>query len=352
VISAAARYLAPLCGLLGLVGIAFAAGGDAGPSVQVQAVPLRQQPLEETVTGFGTAATSEESTADISFPHAGQITALTVRVGEKVTRGRELASVTADPATLLGYQKSVAAVDFAKRDLARVKTLLAQHLATNTQVAAAQKIVSDATAELEAQRKLGNDQQVRIATAPFDGFVAKLMVAPGDRLQANTAIMQLARTDRGVRIITGLKPEDAARVAPGMVARVVPVQGGNAQPIEGTVRQVSGSLNATTRLIDTLIDVAKSADQVLPGTSAAVTVIISRHTGWVVPRNAVLHADKGSYLFQVADGHARRVEVKTGIETDALTEVSGSFDPGLAVVTVGNYELRDGMAVRDASTGQ
>lgn len=322
------------------------------PSVQVQTTMLRQQMFEETVKGFGIVGNTEEMTADISFPHPGQITELKVRLGEKVTRGQEVVTITADPATLESYRKALAALDFAQRDLARTKTLLAEHLATNAQVAAAQKAVTDASADVEAQRKLGNDQPFRGAAAPFDGYVTKVMSAPGDRLQANTIVLQLARTDQGMRVTVGLKPEDAARIEPGMPARVVPVLGNDHGEFNGRVRQISGMLNPTSRLLDTWIDIPQQGTKLVPGTSAAVNIIVAEHSGWAVPRNAVLRDDEGPYLFQISNSKARRVHVKTGIENDQATEVTGSFDPALKVVTSGNYELRDGMAVRATPASQ
>jgi RND family efflux transporter MFP subunit len=314
----------------------------------VQTTALQKRTFEDAVKGFGSVVTSDELTADISFPHPGQITDLKVRPGQKVTKGEALLAITADPTTLEGFHKAVAALDFAERDLARVKTLLAQHLATNSQVAAAQKTVSDANADVEAQRKVGNDQPFRVATAPFDGFVAKVMNSPGDRIQANTVIMQLARTDQGMRVIVGLRPEDAARVQPGMPARVAPVLGADQKELGGIVRQVSGTLNPTSHLLEVWVDLPQQSEKLVPGTSAAVAIVISTHEAWVVPRSAVLSDAKGAYIFQIAGGKARRVEVKTGIENDQATEVSGSFDPSLKVVTSGNYELHNGAAAREA----
>ncbi|MGH6862802.1 MAG: efflux RND transporter periplasmic adaptor subunit, partial [Methylocella sp.] len=324
-------------------------GADDTPSVQVETVALRHQELSDTVTAYGTVATSEESMADISFPHAGQITGLHIRAGQKVHTGEPLVTITADPATLQSYEKARAALEFAKHDLARQQTLLAQRLATNAQLAAAQKMVADATVALEAERQLGNDQHTKLASAPFNGYVAQLMAAPGARLQANTAIMKLARTDQGLRIAAGLKPEDAGRIEPGMAAQITPILSAGPQPLQGTVRQISGTINPTSKLIDAWIDVTQTASLV-PGTPVSVVIILSRHNGWVVPRNAVLRDDRGSYIFQVAKGHAKRVDVETGIETDQLTEISAGFDPSFKVVVLGNYELRDGMAVREASS--
>lgn len=334
--------------IAGIVLIAFAAAAADAPSVQVETVAPRQQQVRDLVTAYGTVAASEESMIDISFPHPGQVTALLVRAGQQVRAGDALVTITADPAALQNYQKAVADLDFAKHELARQTTLRAQHLATNAQVATAQKAVSDAEVALDTERKLGNDQPTRTATAPFDGYVAQLMVAPGDRLQANVAIMKLARTDRGLRVTAGLKPDDAARVAPGMAAEVTPIMSAGGQPIAATVRQISGTLDTTSRLIDAWIDVARAAGLV-PGTSVMVSIVVSQHRGWVVPRNAVLRDDKGSYVFQVADGHARRVDVQIGVETDQLTEISGKIDSALGVVVAGNYELHDGMTVRAAA---
>jgi RND family efflux transporter MFP subunit len=317
--------------------------------VQVTTVPLRQQELRDTLSTFGTVANSEETMIDISFPHSGQVTALDVRAGQKVRAGEPLATITADPATLQGYEKARTALDFAKRELERQQSLRAQHLATNAQVAAAQKAVVDASVALDTERKLGNDVATKVATAPFDGYVAQLMVAPGDRLQANTAIMKLARTDQGLRITAGIKPEDAARVMPGMAAEIRPIVAGESRPVEGKVRQVSGTVNATTKLVDAWID-APPSGQLVPGTSVSVAIVLSRHEGWVVPRNAVLRDGKGSYVFQVAEGHAKRVEVTPGIQTDQLTEISGALDPALKVVASGNYELQNGMTVRESAS--
>ena len=58
-------------------------------------------------------------------------------------------------------------------------------------------------------------------------------------------------------------------------------------------------------------------------------------------------ANRGDYLFQVAGGKARRVQVEKITESGGYTGITGLTDLSLPVVTVGNYELHDGMPVRD-----
>ena len=80
------------------------------------------------------------------------------------------------------------------------------------------------------------------------------------------------------------------------------------------------------------------------------TITVGQHLAWAVPRAAVLTDTNGAYIFQVAGGTARRVNVTTSGESEGMVAVSGTIDAQLPVVVVGNYELTDGMQVREGGT--
>jgi RND family efflux transporter MFP subunit len=337
---------------LAIVGLLLVSGTShsqtpAAPSVLIETAAPREQVLKRTVQGYGTVATSEDAVVGVSFLHPGQISRLRVRPGEVVKAGEILLELSTDPSATLGYQTAVAALDFAKRDLARTKTLLAQHLATNAQLAAAEKAVEDAMAAVETQRKLGNDRNTEVITAPFNGYVTALTVALGDRVQPSTTVLKLAPTDR-VQVTVGLQPEDAARVQTGMAAEIVPVFTPESR-LSGVVRGATGMINPATKRVDFWVEVAAGEQDLVPGTAVSVQIALEQHTGWVVPRDAVLRDDKGDYIFRVTGSKAERVPVKTGIETDKYTEIIGPIDTKSPIVTVGNYELQDGMAVREGA---
>jgi RND family efflux transporter MFP subunit len=337
-------------GGLAMVGLLLVSGTGhsqtpPAPSVLIETAAPREQVLKRTVQGYGIVATSEDAVIGVSFLHPGQISRLRVRPGEVVKASEVLLELSTDPSATLGYQTAVAALDFAKRDLARTKTLLAQHLATNAQLAAAQKAVEDAIAAVEVQRKLGNDRNTEVITAPFNGYVTALTVALGDRVQPNTTVLKLAPTDR-VQVTVGLQPEDAARVQAGMAAEVVPVFTPDSR-LSGVVRGATGTINPATKRVDVWVELAAAEQELVPGTAVSVEIVLEQHTGWVVPRDAVLRDGNGDYIFQVTGGKAERVPVKTGIETDKFTEIIGRIDTRRPIVTVGNYELQDGMAVRE-----
>jgi membrane fusion protein, multidrug efflux system len=335
--------------IVGLLLIAGTSHPQTPPalSVLIETAAPREQVLKHTVQGYGVVATSEDAVIGVSFLHPGQISRLRVRPGEVVKADAVLLELSTDPSAALGYQTAVAALDFAKRDLDRTKTLLAQHLATNAQVAAAQKAVEDAVATVEVQRKLGNDRKTEVITAPFNGYVTALTVALGDRVQPNITVLKLAPTDR-VQVTVGLQPEDAARVQTGMAAEVAPVFTPDSR-LSGVVQGATGTINPATKRLDVWVQIVAAEQELVPGTAVSVEIVLEKHTGWVVPRDAVLRDAKGDYIFQVTGSKAERVAVKTGMETDKYTEIIGSIDTKRRIVTVGNYELQDGMAVREGA---
>ena len=60
----------------------------------------------------------------------------------------------------------------------------------------------------------------------------------------------------------------------------------------------------------------------------------------------VLTDANGAYVFQVSGGKAHRVNVTSGEESQGMVAISGGTDPHLPVVVLGNYELQEGMQVR------
>ena len=330
-----------LCVLLG----AARAWAADGPSVQVQTVALKQQTMTDTVSGYGIVSPDTHALHTISLPRAGQIVALLVSAGQVVKKGTPLLEFGTSAEFALSYQQARQAVDFAKNEVARVGELLSQQLATQSQLAGARKTLADAEAALRAQEKIGANRTSERLTAPFDSVVMAVQAAQGDRVAAGAPVMQLARAG-GQRVLVGVEPDEVARVRPGMEANVAPVFGVGHQNI-GRVTQVFGMINPQTQFVDVLVQLPNAA--LIPGTRVHTDIRVDQQTGWTVPRSAVLSDAHGSYIFQVHDGKAHRVNVKTGLERGGLVLVQGAFASGEPVVSLGNYELHDGMAVRGSA---
>lgn len=325
---------------------AAAEGGQEGVSVLVNADLMRKQKVSETLTAYGSVMSATGATENISFARPVQVLRFLVAPGQVVQRGAAMLEIATDPSITAAYRQAEAAESFARGELKRVEELTSQQLATQSQVAAARRALVDAQTALEAQRVLGGGLNVQTVSAPYDAIVATQSVQQGDRVQAGTAALQLAKLG-ALRALLGVEPEDASRVRVGMPIKLTSVFGANKR-VEAKITQVFGVINPQTRLVDVAVELAANQKGLLPGMQVRGLIQLGSQESWVVPRSAVLRDEVSAYLYQIVEGHAKRVDVAQGLESAGLVSVSGSLDNKLKVVTRGNYELKDGMEVRES----
>jgi membrane fusion protein, multidrug efflux system len=335
--------------LMALAATARAHDEAPQPSVLVQTAAVQKGALEETITAYGLIQAAPGTVLDLSLPYSGQVLQLRVSIGQKVRKGDPLFEYGTDPGVSLAYRKAVSALNLAKQEKAHVASLAAQKLATQSQLDQAETAVRDAEGEVAEQQRLGGDEPSRTVDAPFAGVVASVAVSNGDHIQANAAILQLSQAG-GLEGIVGVEPENASRVAPEMPVRVsAPSHPG--RPVAAKVRTVGGQLDPKTQLIDVVIALPTDGGMAaLPGEHVYAEIPVAELKGWIVPRAAVLTDRNGPYLFQVADGKADRVNVAIIGESGDRLAVDGPLDPGRKLVTSGNYELSNGMLIREAAS--
>ncbi|MEJ2723865.1 MAG: efflux RND transporter periplasmic adaptor subunit [Deltaproteobacteria bacterium] len=323
-----------------------AGSAQSEPQAQVQTQPLTEHTLKQTVLAYGQVQPDPEHISSISLPQAGMVSRLLVRVGERVVADQELLELDTAPKVRMDYQQAKAAVDYARNKLDQTERLLSQQLATRDQVSSARRNLEDAKAKLKALQKLGSQKKEVIVRAPFAGIITQLKVSQGQRVQADTDAVLLASGNTLI-VPLGVEPEDARRVKPGMEV-VLESLFEESLHVGVEVTSVLAMVNPATRLVDVLTRVpdSKSAPLVI-GSRIKGTITLSQVRALAVPRSAVLRDEQGAYLFVVREGRAHRVNVRTGIEAGDLVAVSGPLKIGEAVVTVGNYELKDGMVVQE-----
>ncbi|MDE2047935.1 MAG: efflux RND transporter periplasmic adaptor subunit [Betaproteobacteria bacterium] len=326
--------------------LAARADEPAAPSVLVQTQALTQHTLRTTLTGYGVLVPATSSTTTLSAARPGRVAALAVGLGQRVRRGATLATLNADPGAVAAVQQAQAALDLTKGELERTQRLLADQLATQSQLSTAQKNLRDAQSALDAQLALGSAKGQDTLRAPFDGVVVAVTAALGDRVAAGAPIVQVARSDALLATV-GIEPEDSSKVRAGMPATLHPVLG-EGPVVAARVTDVRGLVNPQTQLVDVqLKPKAGMVGGLIPGVRVRADIELGSVTGYAVPRNAVLQDGQGSYLYQTDGRTAKRVSVTAGPQQGGLLIVRGPLNPALRVVVTGNYELRDGMALRE-----
>jgi membrane fusion protein (multidrug efflux system) len=323
---------------------------DAGTasSVLVETQAVRRQALSDTLTGYGRLQPDPDSTVSVNLAREGLVARLWVRLGQLVAPGAALLELDTAPGEAMKYEQAQAAVQYARGEASRMQRLFSQQLATRDQVDAARRALQDAEAALAAQRKLGAGQAREVVRAPFAGIVTDLAVRQGQRVQAGADALILAPQEN-LLVTLGVEPEDARRAAVGMPVLLTPVFEDDVK-ITSRVANVHAMVNPSTRLVDILVKIppADTGGLVVGMTLKGVIEVATRRV-LAVPRAAVLRDARGSYLFIVQGGRARRIAVRPGLEQGEQVAVEGPLKEGDRVVVLGNYELQDGMRVREAS---
>lgn len=342
----AARHLAKLC-LTVVLGITVALPVHAdAPSVRVKTAMVASQEVTETLTAFGVLAPDPDQVLSLSLPHAGLINRVWVRLGQRIKSGDQLLEVITAPDARMQYLQAQSAVDYARRELERQKRLLGEQLATKAQVDAAKKNLQDTMATLKALQQRGQGVEKETLRAPMDGIITRLDVSQGQRVQSDTTAMLIAAEQRLIARL-GVEPEDLANVRPGTPVTITSVFVPDIT-ITTTVREVHAMIDPATHLVEVLVPIPETQiDHLVLGSRILGGIQLASRRALVVPRSAVLGDSGQAYLYIVDAGKARRVLVKTGVDDGDLIEVSGALKAGDAVVVSGNYELSDGMAIRE-----
>ena len=314
-------------------------------SALVKTQPIGQQAMESNLIAYGDVVSAKVNS--LSFPQAGQLTLLSVLPGQQVHRGETLAILTSDPNAQTAYVQALTAANFARAELKREEELFALKLLTQTQLDTAKKQLQDAESVLASQKKLGGETEAAKLLAPVDGVVTALVAAQGDRLAAGATVVQVGETNT-LRIALGIEPAQRRMLHAGMKV-ILSTVGDAGTTINAKINEVQNVVDPKTQLVSAIVLLpASAAPTLVAGMHVQATIHLGQQQAWLVPRQAVLSDEKGTFIFQVADGKAHRVEVAKVNESATHFGIDGEIDPKLPVVVLGNYELEDDMAVRES----
>jgi len=321
----------------------------------VQTVQPVRATLPLTVSAYGDVAPAQ--TVSISFPRAGQLIAMTLLPGQRIAKGGLLARLTNDPAADTADQQARSALALAEAEVQRTQALFALQLATTSQLDMARRAVVDARGNVAAQQKLGGATGTPEVTAPFDGVVLSVSAAQGDRVAAGAPLLQFGRIDK-LRVILGIEPAERQRIHIGDTVALTAMQTqpssadmkGAPPAVSGHIASVQNLVDPKTQLVNAVVELPDSATTpFVPGMRLSARIVTGTQAGWLVPRPSVLTDDQGAYLFQIRDSVARRVAVTRLTEQADQVGVSGNLSDNVPIVSLGNYELTDGMKVKQVT---
>jgi macrolide-specific efflux system membrane fusion protein len=316
-------------------------GPDTGAAAaSVRAVPVQQGTVTASVTADGSLESA--STASASFVTGGTVTAVAVRVGDKVKKGQVLAKVDPAPA-----QRTLAA---ARADLAAAQDAVdrAEDAGSDTssaenEVTQAGLAVDEAEAAVAGTTLKAPMAGTVVAVNGTLGSTSSASSAGGGNTPGATATTTAAAESGGfidladltkLQVTAAFAEADATRLKEKQAATVT----WNAlSGIRQSARVVAVDPQATTADNVVTYGVALSLDRVpagaKPGQTVSVSVVTGEVTDAVYVSTAALTTVGTRHTVTVLAGGAQEVRaVEIGLEGDQATQITSGVAAGEQVV--------------------
>jgi membrane fusion protein, macrolide-specific efflux system len=352
----------------------WATKGSATPAPTYQLVAAASSTLRQTVSSTGTIQPANQ--ANLNFAASGEVTSVSVKVGQKVAAGQVLATVnSASLSATVAQAKATQASDNAKvaSDEASGSGVTSEQLAADqAAVTAAQNQVSDAEGAL-GQAKL---------TSPIDGVVASVDLTVGQQVSgsgssgsgssgsgssgggsgggsgaggaggsgtgsngassgsssgsgssgSSSAQVVVISTDSYVVDAT-VDDTQVGLVQKGDQAVIVP--DGASTPVYGTVSSVGLVASTTSGVASYPVTIAVTGNPggLHAGASATVTLIVKQlNNVTTVPTTAIHYTSSGAVVYEIENGRQVAHAVTVGMTSGGQSQITSGVSVGTQVV--------------------
>jgi membrane fusion protein (multidrug efflux system) len=337
----AASVLVAACGSKGAGEADPRAGGRnaAGRVVPVEVTEARTDTVVDAIlaTGQIEAVQSIELRPEVE----GRLVDIMVREGAYVVAGTPLFKV--DDAELKAQvARAEADRDLGQQALVRTRQLMADKAAAPADLERAEAQARSTAASLDLLQLRLDRTTVR---APFGGVAGARLVSLGDYVTSSTRLISL-QTVNPQRAVFQVPERNADRLAVGqkVTFRVAALPG---KDFVGTVDFVDPQVQLPGRTITVKALAANPARELQAGMFIEARLSTqTRPDAVVVPEDAIVQVQGGSFLWVAADGKASRRRVDLGVRTPGWVEVKSGLEPGELVVVGGLERLVEGVAVQ------
>ena len=314
------------------------------PVAHVQVAKVQRKTVTEKVIAYGSVVAQPGKTHSVSIAFETRVRHVLVAPGQFVRENDPLVEIELSPAAQVQFQQAKNAAEAAQKELKQTQERFNLKLATNQDLSAAEKTARDAEAQLTALQRAGagGDNRVHSDVA---GVIAKVNAQDGQIVPPGNPVVEIV-AENDIEVKLGVEAEDLSAAQEGAPVTIIPLNDPTAPKVEGTIRLVTRRIDPATRLVDVYVTLPAGTKLFLDGYVRG-EIQRTEKNALAVPRSAVLPNESREFeIFTVANNHAIRHTVKIGAENpNEIQVIANDLHEGDPVVTLGNYELEDGMAV-------
>jgi HlyD family secretion protein len=341
----------------------FRGGGGARGPMTVELANAKRVSMSQEIRVVGNLI--GEATVAVAPRTAGRLQDISVRLGDRVSRGQRVAKIedfeiveqvkqaeAAQEVSAATIRQREADLQLALTSVERSRNLFQRQLLPKQTLDDNEARYQSAIAQLDLARAQNSQSKARldelrinlantIIVSPVNGFVSKRSVDPGAFVSQNAPIVDVVDISR-VRLVVNVVERDLSELQAGDDAQVE-VDAYPGERFKGRIARVAPVLDPATRTAPIEIEIANTDFRLKPGMYARVgiTTDVKKET-LVVPINAVADLGGRRGVFQHMNGVAVFRTVELGTENDDVVEVLAGLNDGDQVITTGARALRDG----------
>lgn len=320
----------------------------------IETAPLNQQAKAHGLLFPARVVIPPQQITVVGAPLAARIALVDVYEDQPVRQGQVLARLHS-PVLIRAQSEFLQALDqeqFLKESLAREQSLYSTRAISLKQMQTTQKEHAQAAAtgaeRRQALRDYGMTKEAierlvttrtfdskTVAVAPSDGVVIEVLVAPGQRVEAQAPLFKLARLEP-LWLELQVPARQATRFKPGLQ---VEVQGYAAS---GRVIVVGASADRTTQAVNIRAEIEDGRTGLKPGQFVEVRVDLPADgkSAWHVRPEAIVRRGTDAFVFVKTDNGFRVQSVVVTEETPDATVISGPITGNEQIAVHGLVALK------------
>lgn len=310
-----------------------------GGVVLIDSAPVLQTELVDRIEAIGTAKANESVV--LSAKVTDTVRKVNFEDGMLVERGAILVELTDSEETAL-LAEAQATADEARRQHQRIENLIAQQLASQTNLDAERARMQTAEARLNALIARLDDRLIR---APFSGVLGFRQISEGTLLTPSTAVTTLddiatIKLDFNVPelYLAALKPGQPLNAMSGAYP---------GEHFDGLVTTINSRVDPVTRTVLVRAEVNNDDLRLRPGMLLNVSLELARSQALTIPEQAVIPMQNTQFVYVIdADDTAQRREISVGRRRPGLVEVTDGLVENEEVITVGVIKVNQGSKVK------
>jgi RND family efflux transporter MFP subunit len=345
-----------------------AAGGRSGqggtrPPMTVELGQVTRSSIGEQIMVVGNLVA--DATVSVVPRAAGRLQDITVRLGDRVTRGQRLAKIedfelieqvkqaeAAQEVALATIRQRDADLKLAETNAERSRNLFQRKILSKQALEDTEARYLAAIAQLDLARAQQTQSKARldelritlentVITSPVNGFVAKRSVDPGAFVSQNVPVVELVDIAQ-VRLVANVVEKDLKQLQAGNPTQAQ-VDAFPGETFKGRIARVSPVLDPTTRTAPIEIEIPNGSYRLRPGMYARVSINTGlKKDALVVPANALVDLGGRRGVFVPRNDIAIFRIVQIGLEQTTQAEVLAGLTEDEQVITTGSAALRDG----------